>query len=117
MVTGMDEAQFLLAAEFLDGGFALTGAAAVMTIFTVNHFQRFAAIEIFGATAKIAVLPETPFQVGGNPGVQRVIVASDDVDLPVHDPWVRTSMPAGIVAPGHVPALCCRVLPAFRTRP
>ena len=57
MVTGMDEAQFLLTAEFFDGSFTLTGAAAVVTIFTVNHCQRLAAIEIFGAAAKVAVLP------------------------------------------------------------
>ena len=117
MVTGMDEAQFLLAAEFLDGGFTLTSAAAVVTIFAVNHGQRLAAIEILGATAKIAVLPEAPFQVGGDPGVQRAIVAADDVDLPIHDPGVRTSLPARRAAPEHVHAPCCHGLPVFRTRP
>jgi len=117
MVTGMDEAQFLLAAEFLDGGFTLTSAAAVVTIFAVNHGQRLAAIEIFGAAAKVAVLPEAPLQVGGDPGVQRAIVAADDVDLPIHDPGVRTSLPARRAAPEHVHAPCCHGLPVFRTRP
>ena len=117
MVTGKDEAQFLLAAEFLDGGFTLTGAAAVMTIFAVNHGQRLAAIEILGAAAKVAVLPEAPLQVGGDPGVQRVIVAADDVDRPIHDPGIRTSLPARMAAPGPGPVPCCHGFPAFRTRP
>lgn len=116
MVTGMDEAQFFLAAEFLDGGFTLTGAAAVVIIFAVNHGQRLAAIEILGAAAKVAVLSKTPLQVGSDPGIQRAIVAADDVDLPIHGPGIRTSLPARMAAPGRAPAPCCHGFPAFQTR-
>ena len=78
-----NQAKLLITAEFLDGGFALQGAAASVAVFAVNHFQWFTAIEIFRSAGVVQVFLKAPFQFGGDAGVQRVVVAADDVDRPV----------------------------------
>lgn len=54
-----------------------------MAVFAVNHFQWFAAIEVFGSAGMVQVFLKAPLQFGGDAGIQRVIVAADDVDRPV----------------------------------
>ena len=56
------------------------------TIFqsAVNHFQRLAAKEVFRSAGMVPVFPKAPLQVGGDTGIQRAVVAADDVDRPVH---------------------------------
>lgn len=78
-----NQAQLLITAEFLDGGFALAGAAVSMTVFAVNHFQWLAAIEVFRSARMAQVLLKAPLQFDGDAGIQGVVVAADDVDRPV----------------------------------
>lgn len=79
-----DQAQLLIAAEFLDGRFTPVGAAAGMIIFAVNHFHRLAAIEVFRTAWMALVFLKAPLQLGSDAGIQAVIVAADDVDRPVN---------------------------------
>jgi len=81
--------QFFIAAEFLDRGFTLTGAAAGVALLAVHDFQRLSAIEVPGAAGPALVFLETPFDIGGDTGVHRVIVATDDVNIPIHANRVR----------------------------
>ena len=60
-----------------------------MTVFAVNHFQRLAAIEVFRSAWMVQVFLKAPLQFGGDTGLQRAIVAANDVDCPAHADRVR----------------------------
>jgi hypothetical protein len=69
--------------QTLDGRFAPTGAAPVISALKVNNLYRFSTAEIFGATLVNVLLPAA-FNVIANTGVKRVIAATDNINLPTH---------------------------------
>jgi hypothetical protein len=52
--------------------------------FAIYHLKWLAAFEIFRATGMTQMFLKAPLDIGGDTGVQRAIVAADDVNLPVH---------------------------------
>lgn len=79
-----DKLYLLFTMQLLDGRFAPAGAATRVAVFREDHFQGFAATEIFCATELVTMFSKTPFQVCGDPGIQGVIITANDVDRPVH---------------------------------
>ena len=62
-----------------------------MVVFEINHPQGLPTPEELG-TAALFVLKEPSLDIRGDPGVEGVVGAEDDVDLPVHS----SIFPAGV---------------------
>ena len=54
-----------------------------MPAFQVNHLRWLAPAEVLGP-APTGMLCHTPFDIVSDPRVQRIIVTTDNVDVPVH---------------------------------
>jgi hypothetical protein len=76
-----DQIEFFVAGETLDGGFADKGRGAGRPLFTIDQADRAA---VFGITAAVAGVmgPDAALEVRGYAGIQFIIFASDNVDVP-----------------------------------
>lgn len=54
-----------------------------MPAFKVHHLRRLAPAKVLGSVPA-AMLHNTPFDIVGDPGVQRIIGTANHVDVPVH---------------------------------
>lgn len=63
--------------------FAPEGGAAIVAGFHVQQPRGFAAAKKFGAVRKARMLAPAPLQIVGNAGVQRAVIATDDVHQPI----------------------------------
>jgi hypothetical protein len=73
---------FVGAFQILDGALPLARGTSVVPAFKIDEFLRLAAPEILGA-APGCMLPHPPLYIGGNPGIERVVRAKNDIDMPV----------------------------------
>lgn len=78
----LQQCQFLFARQVLDRRLPAASAAAGMTGFRVNNGFRLAAIEVLGPARMLQVFLEAPLGIRADAGVQRTVVAADDVDPP-----------------------------------
>ena len=74
--------QLLGAAEFFDRRLAAAGGTARVPVFAVHDPQRRAPGKIARTAACAGVLGEAALEIGRDAGVQRTVVAADDVDGP-----------------------------------
>lgn len=70
-------------AHGFDLGLPAGGRRAAVTAFEIDHLQRLPSPEILRAGA-IGMLTKPPVNIRGNPGIERIVRAADDVHLPVH---------------------------------
>ena len=82
-ICGGNQSGFLVTCHPLDLQLSAAGGTASVTGLHVGHFQRAASPEVLG-TAPVAMLQKTPLRIDGDPGVQRIIRAEDDVHVPGH---------------------------------
>lgn len=81
-----------------------------MALFHVDDLHRLPSAKIFGALA-VGVLLEASFGVGGDAGIEGVVGAEDDIDLPVlgerkaHGIGLSRSISIGSIELAHPQAL------------
>ena len=69
--------------HLLDLGLSPGSRAVCMTGFKIQSFYRLAPSKILGS-ASSGMLGETLVKIGGDPRIEGVVGAKNDVDLPVH---------------------------------
>lgn len=78
-----DQVQFLLPAEFFDGSFTATGAAAIWMLFLIHNLLGGAAMKKTSAALVRLMLFETSLQVGGNACIKMPIGGLNYIERPV----------------------------------
>ena len=67
----------------LDLQFSAAGRTPGMICFQIHNLQRLPPPEILGP-APIGMLPETPLRINGDSGIERVVGAENNIDVPGH---------------------------------
>ena len=91
IATRHDQLEFPSARVFFYCRFPAAGRAACVAILNIDHpFGAVNTKEL--GTASVQMLRKTPLNIIGDPGVERIIAALNDINRPIHHP-IHSTIP------------------------